>query len=339
MSDGSMFARTLDTLAADPQGDMFLIGVPVAGEGYDVPGMAADTARFMHRTAKPVAVSAPQAAVRDAFRAAGVPVFSHETDALAALDQLRRHALLVQRAAGRGDEPRVEPLELPAGRERTLSEAASLELVARAGLPVAPYRVCGSSREAVDAWRELGPDVVVKACSAAIPHKSEHGLVFLHCRGAEDVVAAYEQCVAKVCALQQPLDGVIVARRVHGQREFALGVRQDCLFGTVVMVSDGGKYVEALRDFAALLFPFTEQDVLDRLAELRIAPLLAGVRGDPPVELAALARAAVDLGRFAAAHRDAIASIDVNPWIAGARGEGGWDVDAVVERAKGENDE
>jgi acetate---CoA ligase (ADP-forming) len=57
------------------------------------------------------------------------------------------------------------------------------------------------------------------------------------------------------------------------------------------------------------------------------------------VELAALARAAVDLGRFAAAHRDAIASIDVNPWIAGARGEGGWAVDAVVERAKGTNDE
>jgi acetate---CoA ligase (ADP-forming) len=339
MTDGTMFARTLDALAADPQADMFLVGVPVAGEGYDVPGMAADTARFMRRVARPVAVSAPQALVRETFRAAGVPVFAHETDALAALHQVSRHAVLLQRAAQRSELARAEPLELPAGRERTLSEASSLDAIARAGLPVASHRLCGSSREALEAWRELGPDVVVKACSAAIPHKSEHGLVFLDCRSEEGVAAAYEQCVARVRALRQPFEGVIVARRVRGQREFALGVRQDPLFGTVVMVSDGGKYVEALRDFAALLFPFTTQDVLDALERLHIAPLLEGVRGDPPVDVAALAQAAVDLGRYAATHRQAIASIDVNPWIAGARGEGGWAVDAVVERAKGVSDE
>ena len=97
LADGSMFGRTLDALAADPQGDMFLVGVPVAGEGYDVPGMAADTAAFLRRTGKPVAVSAPQA-VRETFRAAGVPVFGHETDALAALHQVSRHAALLHAA-------------------------------------------------------------------------------------------------------------------------------------------------------------------------------------------------------------------------------------------------
>jgi hypothetical protein len=78
---------------------------------------------------------------------------------------------------------------------------------------------------------------------------------------------------------------VIVAQRVRGQREFALGVRQDPLFGTVVMVSDGGKYVEALRDFVVLLHPFSEADVLAKLRTLRIAPVLAGVRGDAPTDL------------------------------------------------------
>jgi acyl-CoA synthetase (NDP forming) len=333
LSDGSMFAKTLHALAADPQGDMFLIGVPVAGEGYDVAGMASDTARFLRSTGKPVAVSAPQASVRDAFRAAGVPVFGHETDALAALHQVSRHALLQQRALRRDAISPVEPLALPlaAGNSPTLSEADSLDLLAGAGLPVAPYRLCGNVREAIDAWRALGPEVVVKACSAGIPHKSEHGLVFLNRRTADEVAQAYEECVTRVRAMDQTLDGVLVARRVRGQREFALGVRQDTLFGTVVMVSDGGKYVEALRDFAALLYPFSEQDVLDKLAGLRIAPVLAGVRGEPPVDLQAVAAAAVALARFAAAHSASIASIDVNPWIAGARGEGGWAVDAVVE--------
>jgi acetate---CoA ligase (ADP-forming) len=345
LADGTMFGRTLEALAADPQGDMFLIGVPVAGEGYDLPGMAADTAAFLRRTGKPVVVSAPQASVRDAFRAAGVPVFGHETDALAALHQVSRHAALLHAAAQRPARAlAAAPLSTTPGRlavsapsaepqhTTTLSEAASLALLQQAGVPVAPHRLCHSPREAVQAWRDLGPDVVVKACSATIPHKSEHGLVFLNQRSEDDVLNAYEQCVARVRALGQPLDGVLVAQRVRGQREFALGVKQDPLFGTAVMVSDGGKYVEALKDFVVLLHPFGEQDVLDRLATLRIAPILAGVLGEPPVDLQVVARAAVALGRYAAAHADRIASIDLNPLIAGAAGHGGWAVDAVIEQ-------
>lgn len=335
LSDGTMFGRTLDALAADPQGDMFLVGVPVAGEGYDVAGMAADTARFLQRTGKPVVVSAPQAAVRAAFRAAGVPVFGHETDALAALHQVTRHATLADSATRRDTAPRglaVSAHSAEPQHTTTLSEADSLALLQSAGVPVVPNRLCRSPREAVQAFRELGPEVVVKACSAAIPHKSEHDLVFLNQRSEEDVLHSYEQCVARVRALGQPLDGVLVAQRVRGQREFALGVKQDALFGTAVMVSDGGKYVEALKDFAVLLHPFTEQDVLDKLAGLRIAPILVGVRGEPPVDLEAVARAAVALGRFAAAQANRIASIDLNPLIVGAAGAGGCAVDAVIEQ-------
>jgi acyl-CoA synthetase (NDP forming) len=344
LSDGSMFGRTLEALAADPQADQFLVGVPVAGEGYDLAGMAADTARFLRTTGKPVAVSAPQASVRAAFRAAGVPVFAHETDALSALHQVSRHALLAA-AAARRDVAATHPDSLAAvsgigrlvvsvsepQRCATLSEAASLAHLAAAGLPVAPHHLCHSPREALSAFRTLGPDVVLKACSPTLPHKSEHGLVFLDLRDEDAVLRAYETCVARVRALGHELEGVLVAQRVRGQREFALGVRQDPVFGTAVMVSDGGKYVEALRDFAVLLHPFAEEDVLARLAQLRIAPLLAGVRGEPPVDLRVVARSAVALANFAAAQSDRIASIDVNPLIAGAAGSGGWAVDAVIE--------
>ena len=66
LTDGAMFGRTLEVLAADPQSDMFLIGVPVAGPGYDVPAMAADVAKTLLGARKPVAVSAPQGSVRQA---------------------------------------------------------------------------------------------------------------------------------------------------------------------------------------------------------------------------------------------------------------------------------
>lgn len=332
MTDGAMYAHTLEALGADPQAGLFLIGVPVAGPGYDLVGMARDTARFALAVRKPLVVSAPQANVRAAFRAAGLPVFVHETDALAALDQVRRHAALHQTADARDAlAARRGSSTAPPSGSGTLDEAASLAWLGAAGIPLVAHRLCRSVQEAVEAWQALGPEVVVKACSAAIPHKSEHGLVHLGIADADGVRAAWHACVDRVAAMQLPLEGVLVARRVRGQREFALGVRQDPQFGTAVMVSDGGKYVEALRDFVVLVHPFTEQDVLDRLALLRIAPVLKGVRGEPPTDTAAVARAAVALGGLAADHAGRVVSIDLNPLIAGARGQGAWAVDAVVE--------
>ncbi|WP_114969280.1 acetate--CoA ligase family protein [Rhodoferax ferrireducens] len=336
LTQGDMYARTLEALAADPQADMFLIGVPVAGEGYDIAGMARDTARFMHSTAKPTVVSAPQASVRQAFRHAGVPFFGHETDAIAALHQLSRHVKLQQAAARRSAlslNSNLAAIQLPVAETSTLSEAASLAVLEQAGIPLAPYRLCCSVDEAIQGWLALGPEVVIKACSGHIPHKSEHGLVFLGLQTEQQVREAYVTCVARVQRMGLSFEGAIVAQRVRGRREFALGVRQDPQFGTLVMVSDGGKYVEALRDFAVLLYPFSEQDVIDKLMQLRIAPILAGVRGEAPVDLDVVARAAVALAQFAATHPNTVASIDLNPLIVGSHGEGGWAVDAVIEIA------
>ncbi|RZL91418.1 MAG: CoA-binding protein [Variovorax sp.] len=337
MAQGGMYADTLGALAADPQADMFFVGVPVAGEGYDVPGMARDTARFAATHRKPTAVSSPQASVRQVFQAAGVPVFAHETDAINALNQWSRHGTLLQQAAARTASASAASRmpTLPMGDAPLLSEADSLALLADAGIPTVPYRLCRSAKEAVAAWQALGPEVVVKACSAQIPHKSEHGLVFLGVQTAQQVTDAWDKCTERVGAMGAPLDGVIVAQRVLGRREFALGVRQDPLFGTVVMVSDGGKYVEALRDFVVLLHPFSEADVLAKLRKLRIAPILGGVRGEAPVDVNVVARTAVALGALAAVHPQAIASIDLNPLIVGDAGQGGWAVDAVIERQGG----
>lgn len=339
MTQGGMYAATLDMLAEDPQADMFLIGVPVAGPGYDVPGMAADTARFMASVGKPAVVSAPQTSVRQTFRNAGVPVFSNETDAIRALHQWSRQGSLILQAAARNalEERPDAALQLQTGSNDLLSEAESLNLLAAAGIPIVPHVLCHSIEDAVSAWRRLGPEVVLKACSAHIPHKSEHGLVFVGLDTESQVANAWRNCAERVTAMGIPFEGVIVAQRITGRREFALGVRQDPIFGTVVMVGDGGKYVEALRDFVVLLHPFSEADVIARLDRLRIAPILAGIRGEQPVDLDVVASTAVQLGRLAAINQRAIASIDLNPLIACDAGKGAWAVDAVIERYKEES--
>ena len=115
-------------------------------------------------------------------------------------------------------------------------------------------------------------------------------------------------------------------------RECALGARLDPVFGPVVMLGDGGKYVEAMPDVAVLLPPFSREDALEALGRLRIAPLFQGVRGEPPLDADALAEAALKLGVLIASAEGRIASIDLNPVMVGARGAGIVVADALAER-------
>jgi len=64
------------------------------------------------------------------------------------------------------------------------------------------------------------------------------------------VGAAFDAQWRKLGEMKVARDGIIVAAMVKGRRELALGARVDARFGPVVMIGDGGKYVEALRDFA-----------------------------------------------------------------------------------------
>ena len=116
------------------------------------------------------------------------------------------------------------------------------------------------------------------------------------------------------------------------RRELMVGVRIDPVFGPVVLVGDGGKYVEALKDVAVLIPPFSAAEVDEALHTLHIAPLLAGVRGEPPLDVKALAAVAVGVGRLIQGARGKIASLDLNPVMVGAEGEGATIVDALIER-------
>jgi acetate---CoA ligase (ADP-forming) len=223
---------------------------------------------------------------------------------------------------------------VPPGTGRFLNEAESLALVRAHGLPVVEHRLCRSESEARITFRELGSPVAVKACSVDVPHKSELGLVALNLVSEEAVVGAFTAQMAKLDEIGADPDGIIIAVMAEGAREFVLGARVDPIFGPVVMVGDGGKYVEAVPDIALLLPPFSLGEVHAALARLRIAPLFKGVRGEAALDIDALAQAALTLGAIIAAGKDEIASIDLNPVMVAAQGRGVTIVDALVERRR-----
>ena len=87
----------------------------------------------------------------------------------------------------------------------------------------------------------------------------------------------------------------------------------------MVMVGFGGIYVEVLKDTSTRLAPLASADVLEMLAELKMAPLLYGVRGEPPVDLAALSEAVCRFAQLGTELRE-LAELEVNPLVAGPHG-------------------
>jgi acyl-CoA synthetase (NDP forming) len=330
LSNSGLFGQILPVIAKDPAADAFLIGIPVAGQGYDVDSFAGDAAVFARRTGKPLALAIPQPGVAAKFKAQGLPVFTTETEAVGALAQFLSNAELVHYVV-RHPPAVPEPVEAVPGGGRTLNEADSLELVSRYGVPVVEHVLCRSVEEAQAAFVQFGPPVAVKGCSQSIPHKSEWGLVKLNVRTPEEVRQAYDDFDKTVRIAGARFDGVIVARMVKGLRELMIGAHRDPVFGPVVVIGDGGKYVEAMPDVQLLLPPFTADDVMRALSRLRIAALLEGVRGEPPLDADAFCRAAITVGLLMDSPHAGVASLDLNPVIVGARGEGCRVVDALVE--------
>jgi acyl-CoA synthetase (NDP forming) len=103
------------------------------------------------------------------------------------------------------------------------------------------------------------------------------------------------------------------------RKELLLGGVCDAQFGPLVMVGLGGIYVEVFADTAARLAPVSSAEALVMLDELRMAPLLRGTRGEPPVVREALATI---VGRFSQLLVDLpeLAEIEINPLMVGPAG-------------------
>lgn len=326
LTNPKLFGAVLSVVGEDAQSDLVLAGLPVAGAGYDVGMFAADLAGFDKRYGPATALASPQEAVRAEFAKLGVATFASETEAMDALAQVADHAALLRR---KPEHAQKRVRTLPAGTDRFFSEAESLALLADVGVPVVEHRLCRTEGEAVAACASFG-NAVMKACSPDLPHKSDHGLVALE---VSDPGAEFRRQRERCLALGARFEGVIVARNAGTGRELALGARLDPQFGPVVLVGDGGIYLEALKDFRLLLPPFAEEEVLAKLSELRIGPLLGAVRGAAARDTAAFARMAARLGDAMLAWQGQVASVDINPVMVFETGRGALALDALVERS------
>lgn len=215
-------------------------------------------------------------------------------------------------------------------RPTALNETESKELLAAYDIALPPEENAATAQDAETAAMRIGFPVVLKAVSAAVPHKSDAGLVFLGLQDARAVRAAAASIVERCAALGVELQGILVARQMSGGTEMVLGIHRDPEMGPVVMVGMGGIWLELFKDVAFAPPGLGEERARQTIAATRAATVLAGFRGAPARDVPALSRAMVAIGRLACELGDVIEAVDVNPLLVLSGEEGAVALDGLV---------
>jgi acetyltransferase len=190
--------------------------------------------------------------------------------------------------------------------------------------------VARSEAETLKHAKAIGFPVVMKAVSAALPHKSDVGAVVLGIETAKQARDAFRQITRVARKHRVELDGVLVAQQVKDGIELALGLHRDPEMGMVIMCGAGGTALELERDVAFAPLPLDGAAAEVMIAQIRIAQLIAGYRGKPALDRSALVNALLCLSQLAMDAGDRIESLDVNPFL--LRRRGGLALDALVVR-------
>jgi acetate---CoA ligase (ADP-forming) len=249
---------------------------------------------------------------------AGIPVLEGTATGLAAFRHLfayRDHRSL---PAMSGSSPASDDVrERWAERLRSgeaFDEAEGLALLSDYRVPVVDVARAASLADARAAAIRLGWPVVLKTAAPGVQHKSEAGGVRVGIEGGAQLEAAYHEISSRLGP------EVTVSAMAAPGIEMALGVVRDAQFGSLVLVAAGGILIEVLGDRRLAMPPIDEARAMRLIERLKVRTLLDGVRGKPPSDVGALARALVGLSWLAADLGEHLEALDVNPVICGPGG-------------------
>ena len=322
-ADASRYRAVLDLVTKDPgvDGVIAIFVSPIMIDAYEVALAIAAAARgkkpvlsvFMGKQRSDEGVAW--------LRQNRVPVYRFPENAAAAMAGLARYRVLRDRPIGKtvtftSDPGRARKAIASARRARRtmLSAGEVQEVLAAYRFPLAPSVTCTSPAEAIAAAHALGYPVVVKAASDAIVHKSDLCGVKLDLRNADEVAGAFNEVFSRLKSKDAKLK-IQIQRMIAGGRETILGMTRDPQFGPVLMFGLGGIFVEVMKDVSVRIHPLTDVDARAMIERIKGYPLLAGARGEKPVDLAFLEESLLRLSQLVGDLEDELAELDINPLI------------------------
>jgi acetyltransferase len=210
----------------------------------------------------------------------------------------------------------------------SIGDAEAREVLDAYGFPIPQSRLAETSDEAVEIAEEFGYPLVLKIASPDILHKTDVGGVKLNLQSPDDVRDAFDLIVYRAGRYvpDARIWGCLVQEMVTGGREILLGMSRDPQFGPLVAFGLGGIYVEALKDVAFRVAPFSRQEAEEMIHEIRSYPLLEGVRGEPPADHEAMIDALIRISQLVTDFPE-IVELDINPLTVFEEGHGAVAID------------
>jgi acetyltransferase len=327
--------RSIDLLDASNEVDAILVVQSFSNETR-VPFKQAELKPIIDAQRKPIvfySYTLPSDFARRELAASGVIVLSGLTYAAVAIRKLverARFKLAPPVDAAAAGSPDVSAHLTSA----TLSEADSKALLRAAGIAL-PDEVLVREKSALDAAiAHVGFPLVMKVQSPDIPHKSEVGGVRVNIATKGEVFLAFEALLenARRHRPDAAIQGVLVGPMAKKGVEIIIGTMLDKTFGAMIMVGLGGITTELFGDVIYRPAPVSVVEAASMLAGLKAAPLLNGFRGAAKADVAALSQLIAQVSVLAAAYREHIAEIEINPVLVHPEGQGVTIVDALVVR-------
>lgn len=207
----------------------------------------------------------------------------------------------------------MEPVIQKALQEkRNLYEPEAYKLLSNYGLSVIRHIFVPAAKDPLEAAKKLAFPQVLKVVSPDLIHKSDAGGVKLGLNNPKDFKSAHQELKTKFS--KKPMAGWLLAKMAEPGTEVVIGMTRDPQFGPALMFGLGGVFVEVFKDVAFRVLPLNAKEALSMIKEIKGYSILAGARGQKPLDIEALAEALVQVGQIAQDHPE-IAEIDLNPVI------------------------
>lgn len=325
LADRYKFA--IETVAADPNVDgLLVLATPQAMS--EIKGTALAVVEHAKKSDKPVlACFMGEARMNEGINvltAHGVPNYPFPERAANAFRAMADYRRVLERpepefASFEVDRASVRDLleRVTAQDRHTIGDFEAREILEAYGFRTPRSEVAATPERAVEFAEEIGYPVVLKIASPDILHKTDVGGVRVGLRSEQEVRDAFELMIYRTQRYlpeARVLGCLVQEMAPPGGLEVLVGMNRDPQFGPLVTFGLGGIYVETLKDVTFRIAPFSVHEAGQMLNEIRARALLDGVRGQPPVDKAAIVDALLRIGQLVQDFPE-IAELDINPLI------------------------
>lgn len=327
-----IFAESMEIMLKDEAAKIGVISQDLRDGYYLSEGCVGALAYGHEKTGKPVAFVTNFGGVRrkeltKKINNIGIPVLVGTEPSLRAIKNFENQASFLYEKSNEIKEEIPEKHLSYLENLDVLKEAYALEVLRDLGLPMTESHLVTSEQEIKKL--DLHYPLVLKTAVDGILHKADVKGVKVNIKTETELLDAYrdmEKRLGKECLIQ-PMSTFDV--------ELILGMKDDPIFGPLMIIGAGGIFTELLRDRFIVLPKASRKEIEEGLNNLQIHKLFEGFRGSDPINKELLIDVILRFGEVIQILSPYIKEMDLNPLV--IKGDKITGLDALIVTKSGEN--